>query len=501
MDAAAKETDEVIDVLIVGAGISGIGAGCYLARELPHKSFAILEARDDLGGTWDLFRYPGIRSDSDLFTFGYEFKPWRSKAAIASADEILAYLREAAEENGLADRIRYRRKVVSANWDSATALWTLEVDNGDTGVAERLYCRWLFAATGYYDYDHGHTVRFEGTENFSGPIIHPQHWPHDFDWAGKRIAVIGSGATAVTLVPAMAEKAAHVTMIQRTPTYVMPVPTGDRFADLARRWLPERRAHAVTRAKSVLVQRWFWLFCQKFPRAARRLVRRVNRKALPPGFPVDEHFNPPYDPWDQRLCADPDGGMFKALGNGSASIVTGAIERFTGTGVRMASGEEIAADAIVTATGLDLRLFGGARVSVDGAPLEPAKHLVFKGMMLDGVPNFCFAVGYTNSSWTLKVGLVCRYFCRLLAHMDAEHQAVCVAERPAGRMATRPLLDFGAGYVQRSLHKLPRQGDRAPWEMTFNYVEDARMLRRGPAIDPALRFSPAPVRSPQPENA
>lgn len=487
--------EEPLDVLIVGAGLSGIGAASYLARELPRKSFAIIEARGDLGGTWDLFRYPGIRSDSDLFTFGFEFKPWRSEKAIADAPDILAYLREAAAECGADRKIRYHHKVLRAEWDSATALWTVTAFRSDLDAEVKIRARWLFSATGYYDYDHGYSPPFPGMEDFRGRLIHPQHWPADFDHAGRKIAVIGSGATAVTLVPALATTAAHVTQIQRTPTYVMALPSRDWLADLFRRFLPEARAHAAARKANVLRQRWFWLLCRNHPRLARRLIRWSNRRSLPKGYPVDVHFNPPYDPWDQRLCVVPDGDLFKAIGAGRASIVTGTIERITETGVRMASGEEIAADTIVTATGLQIKLFGGAEVLVDGDRVEPSERLVFKGMMLDGVPNFCFAVGYTNSSWTLKIGLLCRQFCRLLALMDAEGHGVCVAERPAGEIATRPLLDFGAGYVKRALDTLPRQGDRAPWEMTFNYVEDARLASRGDIRDPALRFSPPPEKN------
>ncbi len=484
-----------LDVVIVGAGLSGIGAASYLSRELPRKTFAILEARGDLGGTWDLFRYPGIRSDSDLFTFGYEFKPWRSEKAIAEAPEILAYLREAAAECGADRKVRYHHKVLRAEWDSAAALWTVTARRADIDADVTIRARWLFSATGYYDYDQGYSPPFSGMEEFRGTLIHPQHWPAGFDHAGKRIVVIGSGATAVTLVPALARTAAHVTQIQRTPTYVMALPSRDGLADFFRRILPEPRAHAAARKANVLRQRWFWLLCRNYPRLARRLIRWSNRRALPKDYPVDVHFNPPYDPWDQRLCVVPDGDLFKAIRHGSASIVTGAIDRFTASGVRMASGEEIAADAIVTATGLQIKLFGGSDLFVDGRRVEPAERVVFKGMMLDGVPNLCFAVGYTNSSWTLKVGLLCRQFCRLLALMDAEGHAVCVAERPKGEMATRPLLDFDAGYVKRALDMLPRQGDRAPWEMTFNYTEDARMLMRGDIRDPALRFLPPPAGS------
>ncbi len=481
-----------LDVLIVGAGMSGIGLACTLARELPAKKWAIVEARERLGGTWDLFRYPGIRSDSDLYTFAFDFKPWTSRKAIAGAGEILAYLREAAAEHGVDRKIRYGHKVVAAGWDSAEALWTVTVLRSDLGAEATIRCRWLFGATGYYDYDRGYRPRFPDEEAFPGPIIHPQQWPEDFDAKGKRIAVIGSGATAVTLVPALAEEAAHVTQIQRTPSYVLPVPSEDAIADALRRWLPAKRAHAIARRKNILRQRWIYLLCQRYPQTARRVIRWANRKALPENYPIDVHFNPPYGPWDQRLCVVPDGDLFKAIAKGRVSIVTGAIERFTKDGVRMASGETIAADVIVTATGLQLKLFGGILTRVDGVPVVPAERIVFKGTMLDGVPNFCFAIGYTNSSWTLKVGLLCRWFCRLLKALDSQGDAVCAAERPEGETGARPLLDFGAGYVQRSLPDLPRQGSGYPWEMTFSYASDERLLTRGPVIDPAMRLSPAP---------
>lgn len=485
-------TEDFLDVLIIGAGISGIGCACYLQRERPATRWAILEARDDLGGTWDLFRYPGIRSDSDLYTFGYEFKPWVRPNAIASGAEIMDYLREAAAEYGIERRIRYRHRMIAADWDSRTALWTVTV-RGPDGETLSLRARWLFGATGYYDYAAGHRPRFEGEDSFEGPILHPQDWPEGFDPSGLRIAVIGSGATAVTLVPALARTAAHVTQIQRTPSYVLPVPAQDKWANRFRHWLPGELGHRLARQMNIRRQRLSWLFCRKYPRAARWLLRRLNLRFLPEGFDVDTHFNPPYDPWDQRLCIVPDADFFTALGSGRASIVTGPVAAFTPRGVRMESGEEVPADVIVTATGLNLQLFGGADLRVDGAPVDPADRLVFKGMMLDGVPNFAFAVGYTNSSWTLKVGLLCQHFCRLLDLMERKGWAVAVAQRPAGKIRTRPLLDFGAGYVQRSIKRLPRQGEAPPWEMTFDYIEDARLLRRGPVEDPALEFSPPPA--------
>jgi monooxygenase len=482
---------EHLDVVIVGAGISGIGAGRYLRTELPGRSFAILETRAASGGTWDLFRYPGIRSDSDLHTFGYEFKPWRDEESIASADRILAYVRETATENGLDAHIRYHHKVVAASWSSAEARWSVEVERGDTGERTRLTAGWLFCAGGYYRYDEGFTPRFEGRDRFAGRIVHPQHWPEDLDHAGKRVLVIGSGATAVTLVPALARTAAHVTMLQRTPSYVMPVAKKDPVANLLRRWLGEERGYRATRRKNIAQQRAVWRFCQRFPKAARRLIRWVNTKQLPAGYPVDEHFNPPYGPWDQRLCAVPDGDLFKAIRRGTASVVTDRIATFTERGVLLTSGRELEADVIVTATGLNVQALAGLALTVDGIPVRLPETVAYKGMMLSGVPNFAFAIGYTNSSWTLKVGLLCEHFCRLLAHMDATGTAVCRPEVSDPDMPTRPFLDFAAGYVQRVVDQLPRQGDRMPWRTSMDYHSDVKLLRNGRVDDPALRFSPA----------
>jgi monooxygenase len=480
---------EHVDVLIVGAGISGIGAAWYLQKEHPSKSFAILEARGALGGTWDLFRYPGIRSDSDLHTLGYAFKPWVGEQAIASADAILAYLRETATENGIDRKVRLHHKVRGAAWSSEDARWVVDVERTDTGERVELKCRWLFCASGYYRYDQGFTPRFEGTERFGGRLIHPQHWPEDLDSAGKRVVVIGSGATAVTLVPALARTAAHVTMLQRTPTYILPVPAADAVANLLRKLLPERWAYALTRRKNIAVQRAFWRFCRRFPRTARRLLRYLNAKQLPKGYPVDEHFNPPYAPWDQRLCTVPDADLFKAIGNGSASVVTDRIKTFTERGLQLESGRELEADIIVTATGLNLQALGGIALTVDGAPVKLADKVAFKGMMLDGVPNFSLAVGYTNASWTLKIGLLCEHFCRLLSHMDAHGYTICRPERSEADMPTRPLLDFGAGYVQRSISELPRQGMQAPWLMSMDYYSDVKLLKEASVEDPNLHFS------------
>ncbi|MFI6937781.1 flavin-containing monooxygenase [Streptomyces sp. NPDC050418] len=476
---------------MVGAGISGIGAARYLTTELPAKSFAIVEAREASGGTWDLFRYPGIRSDSDLHTFGYEFKPWRDEQSIADAPRILDYVRQTATENGLDAHIRYRHKVIGASWSTAEARWTVGIERVDTGERTTLTCGWLFCAGGYYRYDEGFTPQFEGIEDFRGPVVHPQHWPEDLDYAGKRVVVIGSGATAVTVVPAMAETAGHVTMLQRTPTYVMPIPRVDAVANAMKKYLGERRGYALARRKNIAQQRVVWSFCRKYPKAARRLIRWVNTRQLPDGYPVDKHFNPPYDPWDQRLCAVPDGDLFRAIRKGRASVVTDRIARFTEQGISLESGQELAADVVVTATGLNVQAFGGMRLTVDGSEIEPADTLAYKGMMLSGVPNFAYAIGYTNSSWTLKIGLLCEHFCRLLAHMDHHAHTVCRPEPSDPGMPTRPFLDFGAGYIRRAVDGLPRQGDRMPWLTSMDYRDDVKLLRSGRVADPELRFTRA----------
>jgi monooxygenase len=466
-------------------------AGRYLTTELPATSFAVLEARAASGGTWDLFRYPGIRSDSDLHTFGYEFKPWRDEQSIADAPRILAYLRETITENGLDAHIRYHHRVLAASWSTADARWTVDVERTDTGERLQLSAGWLFCAGGYYRYDEGFTPVFPGRERFRGPIVHPQHWPEDLDYAGKRVLVIGSGATAVTLVPAMAETAGHVTMLQRTPSYVLPVPRNDALADRLRALLGEERAFALTRRKNIARGIGIWKFCQKYPKAARRLIRWVNTKQLPEGYPVDEHFNPPYDPWDQRLCAVPDGDLFRAIRNGTADVVTDRIETFTENGVLLASGRELEADVIVTATGLNVQAIGGISLTVDGEPVHLPDTVAYKGMMLSGVPNFALAIGYTNSSWTLKIGLLCEHFCRLLAYMDAHGYDVARPEPSDPDMPTRPFLDFAAGYIQRAVDQLPRQGDRMPWLTSMSYSSDVKLLRADSVTDPELHLSRA----------
>ncbi|QKE84497.1 NAD(P)/FAD-dependent oxidoreductase [Arthrobacter sp. NEB 688] len=486
---------EHVDVLVVGAGISGIGAARYLAVEHPQRTVVVLEGRERLGGTWDLFRYPGIRSDSDLHTFGYEFKPWRNREAIADAHQIVDYLRETVEENGLAEKIRYQHRVISADWSSEQARWVVEVERGDTGERLTLSAGWLFAGTGYYDYEQGYSPEFPGRERFTGQVVHPQHWPEDLDYSDKKVVVIGSGATAVTIAPAMADRAAGVTVLQRTPTYILPLPRVDTIALAFSRVLGAERGFKVARRKNIAQQRAIWRLCQRFPRQARRFIRWTNARELPEGFDVDRHFNPPYDPWDQRLCLVPDGDLFAAISDGKVEMVTDRIATFTETGIALESGQHLEADIIVTATGLNLRVAGGIALAVDGRPVTFSETVVHRGTMMSGVPNFSLAIGYTNSSWTLKIGMLCEYLCQLLRHMDDNgYDTAWVVADPD--QETRPLLDFGAGYVQRSLSMLPKQGAAAPWLMSMDYHSDRRLLD-GPLLSEGLTFSGPAVRSGQ----
>lgn len=481
------------DVVIIGAGISGIGAAAYLTREFPKKKVVLLEGRGALGGTWDLFRYPGIRSDSDLHTFAYEFKSWRHKNAIADAPLILDYLKETVDEYGLADIIKYRHNVIAAAWSSDDAEWVLTVDVTDPDGSVRsevIKAGWVYAGTGYYRYDKAYTPEFEGREEFEGDIIHPQFWPEGYDHSGKNIVVIGSGATAITLIPSMLkgdDAAEHVTMLQRTPTYIMSMPRTDALSLKLTRLLGERRGYLATRWKNVLLD---WVVVElmtRFPKAARRLIRHLNTKELPAGFDVDRHFNPPYDPWDQRLCLAPDGDFFTSIREGRASVVTDRIRRFTKNGIELESGEELPADVIVTATGLNMRLFGGVDLTVDGRPIDLSSSVVYRGLLLSGLPNWMMAIGYTKSSWTLKISLLGKSLIELLRHMDT-HGYDTVAPYAAEGVGTRSILDLDAGYMQRSKHSLPRQGDAMPWQMRNVFLEDRKMYR-GSIIDDNLHFS------------
>jgi monooxygenase len=479
---------EHVDVLILGAGLSGIGAACHLRTLCPQKTFALLEARDAIGGTWDLFRYPGIRSDSDMFTLGYRFRPWQEAKAIADGPSILRYIQDTAREYGVTERIRLSHRAVRAEWSSAQARWSVEALNARTGETVRFTCSFLYACTGYYRYDEGYTPRFPGSERFAGEIVHPQHWPAEMDCAGKRVVVIGSGATAVTLVPALARAGATVTMLQRSPTYILSIPGSDPVAGALRRRLSPERAYAIVRWKNVLLTMLSFQFSRRAPRTMARLIRRLARKQLPAGYDVDTHLSPRYKPWDQRLCLVPDGDLFKAIARGGASIATGEIRTFTEGGIELDSGEQLPADVIVTATGLNLLILGGMTLAVDGVEVDPGETVAYKGMMLCGVPNLALTIGYTNASWTLKADLVAQYVCRLLKLMDARGTPVCTPRAPRAGEPTEPIIDLKSGYVLRSLAALPKQGARAPWRLHQNYLKDVRLLRRGP-LDDAMEFS------------
>jgi monooxygenase len=480
---------EVLDVLIVGAGLSGIGAACHLRRLCPDRSYAIVESRGSLGGTWDLFRYPGIRSDSDMFTLGYSFKPWLGTQSIADGSSIRAYIEEAAAENGVSEAIRFNTRVTRAEWSSERSAWTVEVEDVETGERSQLRCGFLFGCTGYYRYDEGYTPRFEGAERFAGEIVHPQHWPADLDYTGKRVIVIGSGATAVTLVPAMAPDARHVTMLQRSPSYVLSLPGRDPLAELLRRLLPVRAAYSIVRWKNVLLGLGLFKLSRRAPRLVKRLLRRGLERRLPPGYDLDTHFKPSYEPWDQRLCLVPDGDLFAAISSERASIVTGQIETFTEQGLRLRDGTELPADIIITATGLNLQALGGIGIAVDGREVELPDTVGYKGMMLSGVPNLALTLGYTNASWTLKADLVGEYVCRLLNHMSDRGYRHCTPLAPDPSAPTEPFLDLKSGYVQRSIDKLPRQGSTAPWRLNQNYPLDVRLLRHGSLEDDGIEFS------------
>jgi monooxygenase len=491
---ANGEPIEHLDVLVVGAGISGVGAAYHLRERCPSKSYAILEAREDLGGTWDLFRYPGIRSDSDMHTLGYRFKPWTAAKAIADGDSILDYVRETARENGIDRKIRFNHRVVRAEWSTADSRWNVEAERTDSGETVRLTCGYFWSCTGYYRYDQGYTPEFAGRERFSGQIIHPQHWPEDLDYAGKRVVVIGSGATAVTLVPAMAERAAHVTMLQRSPTYIISMPGEDPIAKAVRRVLPTKAAYTLIRWKNVLLQMGSYNLSRSRPSFVKKLIRRGNERSLPVGYDVETHFKPPYNPWDQRLCLVPDGDLFKTIRSGSAEIVTDRIETFTERGIKLESGAELEAEVIVTATGLNVLFLGGIELSVDGEEVDFSTRMAYKGMMLNGVPNFVFTLGYTNASWTLKADLTSEYVCRLLNHMDTGGYSQCAPEVTDPSVTEEPILDFNAGYVLRALDSLPKQGSKEPWKLRQNYMLDTRAIRRGQIEDGSMRFSSAAPR-------
>ncbi|MFI0446692.1 flavin-containing monooxygenase [Actinomadura sp. 6N118] len=482
---------EHLDVIIVGAGLSGIGAACHLRRNCPGKSVAILEARGAVGGTWDLFRYPGVRSDSDMFTLGYSFRSWTEGDAIADGPSILRYIEDTAREFGVAKDIRLEHRVVTASWDSDTARWTVTAHRADTGEDVTLTSAYLWMCTGYYRYDAGFDPGFPGTDQFRGQIVHPQHWPDDLDYAGKRVVVIGSGATAVTLVPSMATTASHVTMLQRSPTYIVAAPRQDPIATVLRRRLPASTAHSVVRWKNALLDLAIYRLSRRRPKLMKAFVLRHTRKRLPSGYDVDRHFTPTYNPWDQRMCLVPDGDLFATIRAGKASVVTDVISTFTPDGIRLASGRELTADVVITATGLTMLALGGAEISVDGRPVEVGSTVSYKGMMLSGVPNLIWTLGYTNASWTLKADLVARYTCRLINHMDAGGYA-SVTPAPPANGALAPLIDLNSGYVRRSIDAFPKQGDTVPWRLHQNYIRDRRLLTRGP-VDDHVTFTARPA--------
>ncbi|GAA5109728.1 flavin-containing monooxygenase [Pseudonocardia adelaidensis] len=480
---------EHLDVLVVGAGISGIDAAYRLQTEHPHRSYAILEARDAIGGTWDLFRFPGIRSDSDMFTLGFPFRPWRSAAAIADGESIRTYLRETAAEFGIDRRIRFGRRVTAAAWSSPDQRWTVEVQVGD-GTRERYTCDFLFLGTGYYRYDKGYLPEFPGIDAFQGTVVHPQHWPEDLDCAGERVVVIGSGATAVTLVPALAERGARVTMLQRSPSYVIALPGTDRLVDRLPGW-----AHRLIRWKNVLVTSAFYQVAQRAPGVAKRMLRAGLERQIPDHGVIDRDFTPRYQPWDQRLCVVPDGDLFRAMRSGRAEVVTDTIATFTAGGIRLASGRELPADVVVTATGLQLQVGGGMRICVDGTEVDPGRTVVYRGCLLSGVPNLAICIGYVNASWTLRADLTARYVCRLLSHMDAHGYRSATPEFD-GDVAARPLLALTSGYVRRAADVLPKQGRSAPWVLRQSYPVDLLSTRFGD-IGRDMVFTARPVtRSP-----
>ncbi|MGY4708124.1 flavin-containing monooxygenase [Mycolicibacterium sp. CBM1] len=479
---------EHIDVVIVGAGISGISAAWHLQDRCPSKSYVVLERRANLGGTWDLFKYPGIRSDSDMFTLGFRFKPWTSEKAIADGPSILSYLEETVRECGIDKHIRFGQRVVAADWSTAENRWTVRVESD--GETRDITCSFLFACSGYYNYDQGYCPEFPGAADFAGAKVHPQHWPEDLDYTGKRVVVIGSGATAVTLIPALANSgAAHVTMLQRSPTYIGALPDVDSFAVRVNGLLPAKPAYVINRWKSIAFQSTQYRLARRFPNFMRKQLMTMAKRRLPEGYDVDKHFGPSYRVWDERLCLAPNGDLFRAIRKGQAEVVTDTIETFIPTGIRLTSGRELAADVIVTATGLNLQLFGGAEIRMDGEPLDLTTTMAYKGMMLSGVPNMAFTIGYTNASWTLKADLVSEFVCRVINYMDSRGYDRVEPAQPGTDVEGRPLLDFTPGYVLRALDRLPKAGSRAPWRLKQNYLLDLRLIRRGKVDDGTLRFT------------
>jgi cation diffusion facilitator CzcD-associated flavoprotein CzcO len=478
-----------VDVLVVGAGISGIDMAWHLQTRCPGRSYLIVESRERIGGTWDLFRYPGIRSDSDMYTFGYRWRPWPNPKAIADGDSILAYLNDAVREHGIDRHIRFGHTVVRADWSSADARWTVHLERGPRREPATVTASFLMMCSGYYDYERGHSPQFPGRERFRGPVVHPQFWPQDLDVAGRRVVVIGSGATAVTLVPALADRGARVTMLQRSPTWILSRPAVDPLGRWLRPLLPARALHAVLRWKAVLLGRYFFDKCRSNPQGVGRWLLAQLRPLLPAGYDVARHFTPRYAPWTQRLCLVPDGDLFKAISDGRAQVVTDEAVGFTGTGVALRSGGELPADVIVTATGLELKFLGGVQVCLDGQPVDLTRRTPYRGAMLAGVPNLAFVFGYTNASWTLRADLVCEWVCRVLNHLQATGARRVEPGADLAPEATQPWVDFSSGYFQRALARFPKQGEHLPWKVEQDYVGEIPRLRRDPVDDGVLRFA------------
>jgi len=486
---------EHVDVLIVGAGVSGVGAACHLTRKCPDKSYLILERRERMGGTWDLFRYPGVRSDSDMFTFGYNFRPWNATQVLADGASIREYVEETAAEYGVDEHIRYGMHVLKGSWSTETGRWTLEVRDAATKRRKKFTANFVMACSGYYNYDEGYRPDFAGEADFTGTIVHPQFWPEDLDYQGKRVVIIGSGATAVTLLPAMAPDTAHITMVQRSPTYILTLPSEDKVSEALRRFLPDSLVWQLARRRNILLQRGLYQLSRSRPDMVRNLMVKLAQRQVR-GKSDAANFVPHYNPWDERLCVVPNGDLFRAVRSGKADIVTDEIDRFTPTGLKLASGAELDADIIVTATGLNVQMMGGAKIEVDGEPVELSKRVAYKSVMLDGVPNAILVFGYTNASWTLKADLACEYACRLLNHMDRHgyRQAVPIAKD--GDRGEESVLDaLSSGYVRRAEALLPRQGTNGPWRVRQDYLRDVPLLRFGSIDDGVLQFRRAPART------
>jgi monooxygenase len=476
------------DVLIVGGGLSGIGAACCLQKNCPKKSYVILEGRASIGGTWDLFRYPGIRSDSDMFTLGYSFRPWVEGKAIADGHSILKYINDTAKDYGVDKNIRFHHLVKRASWSSKQALWSVEAECGPDKEIVRFTCNFLFLCSGYYSYVEGYTPVFPGSERFAGLVVHPQKWPEDLAYADKRVVVIGSGATAVTLVPAMAKSAAQVTMLQRSPTYVVSRPEQDAMANFLRRHVPASVAYGLVRWRNILFGIYFFRLCKRSPERVKKWILKQVQAALGTDYDVSKHFTPHYNPWDQRMCLVPDGDLFEAIKAGKANVVTDEIDTFTERGIKLRSGTELPADIIVTATGLKLIALGDIQLKVDGRSIDPSKTMNYRGTMYAGIPNLASVFGYTNASWTLKSELTCNYICRVLNHMSRAGYQVCVPQNDDPSVKPEPWLNLTSGYIQRVADKLPKQGSKVPWKLHQNYVKDIISLRYGSLDDGVIRF-------------